>query len=281
MSVLFFVAIVFQLNAQSDVSVSVLKPKGIIIDGKLTDWDRPLNFYEEKTGINYAIGNDKENLYLVFTWPDEMKMRRAMSAGWMVQLISKEKKNKFKVSLTVPGIRMNWIEGSGDFGPMSKRVVENPIISYYKSQLSALEANGFKSHLRELNLNETKGIRIAIGADSLQHIIYEMAIPLSELYVQNSTIPAEVIVLNVNVNGMERPSFGNGSGEGFSERGGDRSRAAISGGGRSGSGRSGFGSGRSGGGMSRGNNRGNGISERGSLFEKASFRQKFTLAANF
>ena len=281
LTILLVGTIVFGLHAQSDVSASEKKPNGIIIDGELNDWDRPLHFFEDKTGLSYAIGNDRDNLYLVFTWPDGMKMRRAMSAGWMLQLISKDKKNKFKVSLTLPAIRMNWMEGYGDAGPMARRVVENPLISNYKSQISAIGAKGFSSHLREVSLNETKGIRIAIAGDSLLHIIYEMAIPLSELYVQNSSTFAGIIVLNVNVNAMERPPLGNGSGEGFSERGGDRPSGAISGGGRSGAGRSGLGGGRSGGGMSRRNIRGNGMSDRGGLFEKASLRQKFTLSANF
>ena len=33
-----------------------------------------------------------------------------MSAGWTIQLTSKEKKNKFKASLTFPETKMNWME---------------------------------------------------------------------------------------------------------------------------------------------------------------------------
>ncbi|MEI7525450.1 MAG: hypothetical protein WCJ95_14015 [Mariniphaga sp.] len=274
--------IVFPIHAQSDVSKSVWKSNTVIIDGDTKEWNKPLNFYEDKTGLNYAIANDNKNLYFVFTSPDGMKMRRIMSAGWRIELISKEKKNKFKTSLTFPATRMNWMEDRmANNNPMARKVVANPFVSDYKSQITSIEARGFKSDLRELNLNGSNGIRITIGADSLQHIVYEMAIALNELSGDRNISQDDVIILNISVNAMERPNLGGGYGGANSEIEGNRAQGAIAGAGRSGGGRSGMGGGRSGGRMSHGGSHGAGGSgERSGLFEKASFKQKFRLAGS-
>ncbi len=270
-----------QSMAQSDVSQARWKSAEIIIDGITNDWSKPLNFYDDKTGLNFAISNDLHHLYFVFTCPEEMKMSRIMSAGWTLQLVSKEKKDKFKASLTFPGARINWMGDRRERDPMERKIVANPLINTYKSQISTIEARGFKSNMHELILNDSKGINIAIGADSLQHVIYEIDIPLKELFDGEVFLPNELITLNITVNAMEKPAMTQGEGEGYQERGGGRSGGGISGfsGGRSGAGRS-TGGGRSGGGMSRGGSRGNRSLGQSGLYEKATFKQKFTLAGN-
>jgi len=268
------------LFAQSDVSPSKWKPGEIVIDGVANEWYSPLNFYDDKTGLNYAICNDKDNLYFVFTTPDEIKMRKMMTAGWTIQLISKEKNKKFKASLSFPGVKMAWIGERRDVNPMEKKITENPLVSAYQSGTSTIYAKGFQTNQSELRLNNRNGINIAIGADSLQHIVYEMAIPLKELFVPNSITLNELITLNISVNAMERPSFNNGN------NGGTSPSVAIAGmgGGRGGMG-GGMGGGMSRGGMSRGGMSRSGISrdssgDRSGMFEQASFKQKFKLVQN-
>lgn len=284
------IALTIQLFAQnSDVSKARWNSKGIVIDGNDNDWIKPLNFFDSSTGLMYAISNDREGLYLIFTCNEGMKMRKIMSAGWTIELSSKEKKKKFKSAITIPGVQMPWLSERRPLNNLTKKIDINPSVTDYKSGLSVIGAKGFQSGKSELKLNDRFGISIAIGADTLQHIIYEIAIPLNELFVENSIRFNELITLNIKVNAMERPSFsgGGGDGGGRSEMGGGRSGGGMSmsgmgggmggmGGGRSGMG--GMGGGRSGigGGMSRGS----GYGERTSSFDQASFKQKFVLTGN-
>ena len=143
---LLYILSAFRLMAQSDVSQARWKSKEIIIDGIANEWAKPLNFYDDKTGLNFAICNDQHHLYFVFTCPEEMKMRRIMSSGWMLQLVSKEKKEKFKASLTFPGTKIIWMGDRRERDPMERKIVANPLINTYKSQISAIEAKGFQSH---------------------------------------------------------------------------------------------------------------------------------------
>ena len=269
----------FSLNvlAQGDVSKSKWKSQDILIDGNDREWKQPLNFYDDKTGLLFAISNDTRNLYLAFTLKDEMKMRKLMNAGWSVGLSSKEKKKKFKASLVFPGVITAPMANRRpvDF---EKKAPGNPFIKDYQSKLKTILAKGFRSNQTEIHLHDPNAIDIAVGTNKEEHIFYEMSIPLTELMDGNFIHLNELITLNVAVNALDRPSFGGGERGGQSGRTGGRPDGAMSG---MGGGRGGMGGGRSGGGMSRGGGGGYGGNsqwDRGSLFEKVSFKQKFTLA---
>jgi hypothetical protein len=285
-----FVLLALTLNgmAQSDVSKARWKSKEIVIDGNDREWAKPLNFYDDKSGLLFAICNDRQNVYFAFTVNDEMKMRKLMGAGWSIELSSKEKERKFNATLTFPAIKLSGM-GKRPGSEFEKKVPGNPLIDAYRLQIQAIGAKGFLSNQTELKLNDKNGIDIAIGTDSSRFIVYEIAIPLKELMAGNSAQLDELINMNVSVNAMDRPTGGDrGDREGRAGRSGGGSRGEMSemgggmeGGGRSGGGRGGMGGGMGGGrgGMSRG---GGGYSNGGSgdrtgLFEKASFKQKFTL----
>jgi hypothetical protein len=281
-----FVLLALTLNgmAQSDVSKARWKSKEIVIDGNDREWAKPLNFYDDKSGLLFAICNDRQNVYFAFTVNDEMKMRKLMGAGWSIELSSKEKERKFNATLTFPAIKLSGM-GKRPGSEFEKKVPGNPLIDAYRLQIQAIGAKGFLSNQTELKLNDKNGIDIAIGTDSSRFIVYEIAIPLKELMAGNSAQLDELINLNVSVNAMDRPTGGDREGRAGRSGGGSRGEMSemgggMEGGGRSGGGRGGMGGGMGGrGGMSRG---GGGYSNGGSgdrtgLFEKASFKQKFTL----
>lgn len=258
---------------QSDVSKARWKSKEIVVDGNDHEWIKPLNFYDDKSGLLFAICNDKANLYFAFTVNDEMKMRRLMSSGWSIEISSKEKERKFNATLNFPGVNMTGMNRrSGD--QFEKKVAGNPLIDAYRLQLQSVAVKGFQSDQTSLQLNDHNGIDIAIGTGSTLFIVYEIAIPFSELMASHLTQLDELITLSISVNALARPAAGSGDREGRDGRGGGRqSGMSDKGGGRSGGGRGGMGGGRQGG-MSR--SRGN-SGDRSGLLEKISFKQKFTL----
>ncbi|HEY5592422.1 MAG TPA: hypothetical protein VIK55_15575, partial [Paludibacter sp.] len=176
-----FIVVTLNLAAQSDVSPARWKTKEIVIDGNDNEWVKPLNFYDDKSGLKFAICNDTKYLYLCFTPNEEMKMRKMMTAGWSITLSSKEKKEKFSSNLTFPGVSVMGIGNQKSGVKNETRAIGNNLIKTYKSQLQAITTKGFKSNQGELKLNDHNGINIGIGVDSTQHIVYEIAIPLKEL----------------------------------------------------------------------------------------------------
>jgi len=269
-----------KLSAQGDVSKARWMANGITIDGNYKEWAKPLNFYDDKSGLMFAVGNDEKDLYLCFTTKDEMKMRKMMNAGWKVVFNSKEKNKKFKADIEFPAVNMTGAGmGMGMRTAANGNENRSPItspINIYRINLSTLTINGFKSDKTEIKLNDKTGINVAVGADSIKHIVYEIAIPLKELYGDQPLTMGEEITMNVTVNGMERPNSPSGSYSGGSAMSG---RGGGMGGGRGGmgGGRGGMGGGRQGGGMSRGGGNGGGFADRSGMYDRATFKQKFTL----
>lgn len=263
-------------SSQGDVSKARWISSKITIDGNDKEWTKPLNFYDDNSGLMFAIGNDREDLFLCFTGNDELKMKKLMSAGWSIELTSKEKQKKLKSDLNFPGVNvMGFRRNENNF----EKKPANNLIKIYQLQLTKVLAKGFKSNVNELTLNNKDGINIGIGADSIQHIVYEIAIPLKELFPSDLIRLDELITLNVTVNALERPTSGGGSSGDHSGMGGRRPGGGMGGmsGGRRGEGmQGGMGGYRSGGEMDRQGAPGN----RGALFEKVSFKQKFTLTGN-
>ncbi len=272
----------FTLNglSQSDVSRARWKSKEIVVDGNDREWTQPLNFYDNKSGLLFAICNDKTNVYFAFSVRDEIKMWKLISAGWSVELSSKEKDRKFNATLTFPGVKIAGM-GKRPVSEFEKKVAGNPVIDSYRLQLQSIAVKGFQSNQNELKMNDRNGIDVAIGADSARFIVYEIAIPLKELMAGNSAQLDELITLNVSVNALDRPSTSGGERGARAGRGGGRSGGEMGdgmGGGRSG-GR--MGGGRPGGMSREGNYSGSGSGDRSGMFERVSFKQKFTLVKEF
>jgi len=278
----------FDSLAQGDVSKARWISSGIKIDGFDKDWDQPLNFYDDTTGLMYAIGNDKENLFLCFTVKEDRDMRKLMNAGWSIVLSSKEKANKFKSELSFPGVKMMEMRKSENV--FEKKPGINTLITNYKLLMTTVLCKGFRSNMTNLTLGEKNNINIGINADSSRHIVYEIAIPLNELFIPESIHLDELITMNVTVNALERPNFGGGQGGrrsgsfGGGGMGGRMQEGGMGGGGMSGGMGGGMGGGRHGGGMPggmRGERSDSNMSgEAGNMFSKVSFKQKFTLTGN-
>jgi hypothetical protein len=271
LSFLAFIALSFSLSAQGDVSRSRWKTQDIRIDGNDKEWGKPLNFYDNGCGLWYAISNDNQNLYMVFSVSDQAKMRKLIRSGWSIELTSKEKKRKFKTMLSFPAVQMmgkGFQRGSNE---LENRAEDNLMIKNYEAQMPALFLKGFLSGQSELKLNDHKDIQVAIGADSEQNLNYEIAIPLKDLMAENLIHLDELITLNVS------GSYGGGRPGGSG--GGGRSGGS---GGRMGGGMSGGGGGRMGGGGRSGGGGQGGYSsgDRSNQAEKASFKQKFLLVRN-
>ena len=157
----------------------------------------------------------------------------------------------------------------------------NELVKAYLLLFTKITCKGFLSNVAEVTPNGSENIKVGIGADSIQHVVYEVAIPLKELYPAGLLNLNELITMNVSVNALNRPNPGETAGGGMGGRpgGGMEGMSGMGGGG----GRRGGGGGMSGGmrGERSGAEYGQGNQGgQNSLFAKTSFKQKFTLTAN-
>lgn len=279
-------------TAQQDVSQALWQNQTVNIDGSTSEWQKPFNLYDGSTGLLFSIANDSTNLYFCFTANDETKARKMMRAGWEISLSSKEKNKKINASIVFAKRQM--MEGENKVNRDNnwhKLGTFTTIVNNYKLQLTNITASGFKTKNGTLPWSNENGINIALGVDSIDGIIYEVAIPLKELFDTNAIQYNGQLSLNVEVNSLEPPTSGS------EYRGGGQSSS--------------WGSGSAGGRMAGEENRVGGMnpnnpmnnnamngtqrsddfsdetesshtiaSDKSVLFEKGSLKQKFKLAKN-
>lgn len=268
-----------QVQAQSDVSRARWQSQPVVVDGNDQEWDKPLNFYDDKSGLLYAISNSPDQLYLIFTVRDMMKMHKVMAAGWNVELTSKNKKHKLKASLLFPAVEMQRTGDRKDRRSLEPLGKENPIIKSYEQQLSSVEIKGFRTDLDHVALHKQNGIDIAVGENSDRQLVYEIGIPMNELFGSGGIPAGQIFTLNVSVNALKRPSGSNVDG-GRSGRGSFRPSGGMRGGGGGMPRAGGMGSGGSRMGGGPGHYSGESSGNRSSIFQQVSFKQKFRLAEN-
>jgi hypothetical protein len=223
-----FLVLTGSIFAQSNVSASRWKTHEMIIDGNDRDWDKPINLYNDATGLFFAISNDSSNLYLNFTVTDPVKMMNIINAGWSVNFLAKNKKGKTKGRLifqATKGIGMkprketptdSKMTGMPE-GKLGKIIsdnkfdeVENQIISdgrtikNYERSFHSFTAEGFIFTHGDVPLLNKTGIVISAGESNPVGLLYEMAIPLNELFEEESVKLNEMVTLVISVNAMIR-----------------------------------------------------------------------------
>jgi uncharacterized membrane protein YgcG len=265
--------------AQSDVAKANWAPV-VKIDGSADEWTQPLRFYDNDSKLFYSFVNDDKNLYLCFETDDEINQAKIMRAGMKVSLSTKTK-DKHKISIDFPVTEKT--EALPEDKP--KFAGQKPDRGDFKSAFLAhhttMEIKGFATKDGVISINDSSGINAAINWDATNKFIYEIAIPLKELYGAGYT-PDDIskdISLTAEVNAVKK---GEGGDKAYSGKGG----------GRMGGGGMGHGGGRMGGGGGRGGgNRGNATenntdektpdeitAQHTSMYDKSTVKQKFNLA---
>lgn len=194
------------LQGQSLVSRSRWTAQSIQIDGKTTEWEKPLGAYDYKTRVMFALQNDSSNLYLCIIVPDETNQVKISRGGLQVSFGGKSKKDKIKKNIIYP-------LGSG--GPMNQG--ESPTFIDGKPNMKLFQTvfqlnntikriEGFTGRNGLVGLKDSTGIQVAIGWDSLNTMEYELAVPLKELF-ESGSIPenwAKELQMEVTVFGLSK-----------------------------------------------------------------------------
>lgn len=260
-SLVLFALIVLILNgrAQDNIAKARWNSEHIIIDGNDWEWPKPLSLHDDKAGLQYAICNDYQKVYFVFKCDDERKIQKMISSGWSVNLSSNDMTKKMNATIIFPGMKRKIVGILAGRGQTDKSIDINLLTKAYLSDIKAPLTMGFHSDQKNLVLNNwdqsNERINIAIGVDSLQNTIYEIAIPFKELQAENSFQPNELISLTVIINATNFSSLGEG--QSGAQGGMGRGRSA---------------------GMPHGGAEENSSSDRRGLFERVLFKQQFILS---
>ena len=270
----YIILLIFSIktSSQNFLSRPIWAIQPIEINGHADEWEKPLNFYENKTKLMFGLANDTTNLYICIRVPEESNQIKISRAGLVVNITSKGKEKK-TVAVAYP-------LGSG--GPM---LLDNAIddeghanFFYFKNEFLmqnlTMRVVGFPKGNGVVPIMDTmNNVTASINWDSSRIMEYELKIPLEiviGMHFKSWNFEKE-LVLEVAINGMEKskkmdeimstpapPMVPNGS---------MGVNGSMSGQGMTG-------------GMAAGMPQGSALyarNERSWLYEKTSFKQKFAL----
>jgi hypothetical protein len=233
----------------------------VTVDGYIHEWSNPLRFYDQETGISYAISNDHYNLYLCCSISNELLQIKILRAGLEFGIDTLGKKS-FAVSMKYPVGNISQTDMKANSSQPARPDPGNkPDRSSYKLKLLAeareIQLVGFKPNVEKLislSTQNNTGISAAINFDAKGIMNYEAVIPFSTFYKNELTPSDSNKIFNYRIKINPVPGSGNNS-----YRNNGRSGGGMRGGGMSGGGMRGSGTG--GGGMRGGGMRGEGMNE--------------------
>jgi hypothetical protein len=196
--------------AQSLVSRSRWTSLPITIDGKATEWEKPLGAYDPKTRVMFALLNDSTHLYICIVIPDETNQVKISRGGMGLSFNVKSQKEKFKKTIVYPlgsGGPLNQGENSSFVdGKPNMKLFQT--IFQLNNTLKRLE--GFSGKKELVDLKDSLGIQVAIGWDSLNTMEYELALPLKRLFetvppseIWNKELQMEVTIFGLGKTGIK------------------------------------------------------------------------------
>ena len=252
---LFFSTIVYLFISSCSPTVFPIgkfQSSPIEADGNASDWGLPLRFGNETGTLQYAITNDKENIYISVASNDRNTQMKMLRAGINVYIDANGKKST-EMGLIYP------FKGKEE---MTFKQIENkntdPNALKQKMILDAdlFNTTGFMNmENRTYDLKETSPIKIAMNFDNYNNLVFEAIIPLKNIFKnqlsENKAPNISVGIIINNFKGMsgQRNDYSS-SGNGL-EGGGMRGGGGMGGGGMRGGGMGG--GGMRGGGMRGGN----------------------------
>ena len=192
--------------SQSRGSTARWPTEKVRVDGIANEWANPLNFYDIKTHLMFGIANDSNTLYLCFQNPDGGAQSKLFRCGLKVSIAVK--KLKLKATLTYPLPH----SGEEDAGPNHAADMEL-LKNNFRLQSIMMVAEGFALHNGMLPVNDSSVIKTAINWNENNNMIYELAIPFTEIYGSNysATDLANELTLQVEINAMEKPNTSAGA----------------------------------------------------------------------
>src|ERR1035437_149887 len=232
----------------------------IVVDGKPTEWPTPLKYYDDKSKLQYAVTNDKENLYLCIKATEEQTQIKILRAGMQIW-IDTTGKNEHRVGILFPMASMkqrfdqtttapkesNTEESTEERKPKKKQDIiglRNTFLKGYKE----MQLSGFQPPINGMNpIQTTYGIVVSVNWDTIGIMTYEAVIPFKTFYKDAVSLSDSLKCMGISIvlNALPSPSGGGGH----------------SGGG--GGGHGGGGGGMGGGGMGAGGMGGGGMGGRG------------------
>jgi|SRR6185312_16816036 len=211
---------------------SVWQDKQVTIDGKATEWKIPLDYFDDKTKLNFTVTNDKNNLYLCVRATENETQKGIIRSGMQIWIDTTGGK-KNQVGMQFPIIERgangqeasskhsDSYESSESSASMDNMTGANNLKKHYKGISKEIKLTGFTNAINGLaQVPNTYGINACLNWDTNSIMIYEVCIPFNTFYKNSLSLSDSNKVFGISF--MVSESQRNNGGGGGSEGGGGR-----------------------------------------------------------
>ena len=166
------------------------------IDGDSKDWPSPYPNYDSKALIAYATSNDNQYLYISMETGDEMAQMKILQNGMIVSIdTSGNKTGQFQINF--PMKNDNELFDIPKHDKYAKPGAENEFkkkqsvqkIKKGASSASQYGLEGYGSCSGGYMVSQTApcGVKVRIGMDDYNELVWEAAIPLNAIFQKGAT----------------------------------------------------------------------------------------------
>jgi hypothetical protein len=209
----------------------------LVIDGYDDDWTLALPYYDRKEKLNFAVSNDKDNVYIRLAIQDPQEQQKILQGGMTVWVNGQAEKN---ISTAV-GIGFP-LDARSD---RNRQLMAEAQPQHYKynprtlDDLTEFSLYGFKKDsipTYEIGQSNTEGVWVKMNFNRAHTLIYEASIPLNFVYPQNTSnnFAGKSLAVGFALEGLppNAPApRGSGGGGGGVSIGGDMGMGSFGGGG--------------------------------------------------
>jgi len=170
---------------------SLWQSKPVTVDGKAGEWRIPLDFYDDKTKLNFTITNDKTNLYICIRATEDETQKGIIHSGLQIWIDTTGGK-KSQVGVQFPILERSASTESpadskhthsSESSMMEPTSSANSLKSRYMSSGKQLKLTGFINAANGLDqIPNMFGINAALNWDTNKIMIYEVCIPFNTFY---------------------------------------------------------------------------------------------------
>lgn len=207
-------------------------------DWKVADWQSNEFKTDNDTKVIYAVRNDARGIHLLIKGGDRMLQAKILMGGMQIMLDPSGKKSKsIGINYPLPGkfdmrqfrggqrpsdstIRQRMADTSRRQRPDSARRGGRFDMKKMQEQTLAqkkeIELYGFTDENNGLSLVGESPVKVAIGYDTNDSLVYEINFPYN--IFTKAPVAGDKLSIGFVVRGMQMPEFGGGDREGGGER---------------------------------------------------------------
>ncbi len=217
---------------------SIWQDKPVAVDGKATEWKIPLDYFDDKTKLNFSVSNDKSTLFFCIRATEDLTQKAIVRNGLQIWIDTTGGKRK-QVGIQFPVIdrsAMTASNPSDNKHSQDEMTLANNLKKKYSGVSKQVRLSGFPNTVNDLvQVPNINGINVCLNWDSNRIMIYEVAIPFGTFYKKSLSPSDSAKVLGVSFS-VTVPSQnpGGGGGKGGHGHGGGGGMGGGGGGGQMG-----------------------------------------------